>query len=244
MAPYTSPIKLKLLIDLQRQKVLFAEVGKDFVDFLFTFLPLPLGTVTGLLSEEHGMVGCLGKLYSSVGSLSDTYLLNPNLNRDVLLNPISPIATGDLFNLLNQEEVTDDESSHDEWNEDSESSHMETSDDNESNANGEFFICVPCLSKNVKERVYYVTDDSKAICPGCKAIMSTPATYVAPPVTMEKQSTLEGSYVKDIVTYMVMDDLEVKPMSATSVLAVLNILNVKDVGSLEEKVVHLGNEEV
>ena len=103
------------MIDPLRQKVLFAEVGKDFVDFLFTLLPLPIGTITGLLNKEHGMVGCLGKLYNSVESLSDTYLLNPDLDRDVLLNPMSPIDTAEVLNSLNQE-ATDGESSHDEWN--------------------------------------------------------------------------------------------------------------------------------
>ncbi|KAM5553274.1 hypothetical protein ABKV19_025479 [Rosa sericea] len=244
METYTSPIKLKLMIDPLRQKVLFAEVGKDFVDFLFTLLPLPIGTIIGLLNEEHGMVGCLGKLYNSVENLSSTYLLNPDLDRDVLLNPMSPVATADLLNLLTQEEATDDESSHDEWNDDNESSDKQSSDDNESNANSDFYICVSCLSKsNAKERVYYVTDNSKSICPGCKAIMSTPAAYVAPPLTEDEISFREGSYVKDVVTYIVMDDLEVRPMSATLIMAMLKEFNVKDVSSLIEKVVHLGNEE-
>ncbi|KAL6189416.1 hypothetical protein ACLB2K_040805 [Fragaria x ananassa] len=93
METYTSPIQLKLMIDPLHQKVLFAEVGKDFVDFLFTLLPLPIGTIIGLLNKEHGMVGCLGKLYNSGESLSGTYLLNSDLDRNVLLNPMSPIDT-------------------------------------------------------------------------------------------------------------------------------------------------------
>ncbi|KAL6194738.1 hypothetical protein ACLB2K_035814 [Fragaria x ananassa] len=225
METYTSPIQLKLMIDPLHQKVLFAEVGKDFVDFLFTLLPLPIGTIIGLLNKEHGMVGCLGKLYNSVESLSGTYFLNSDLDRNVLLNP-----------------------THDEWDDDVNimdvSSDKHSSDDNESNANSDFYICVSCLSKSsAKERVYYGTDNSKSICPGCKAIMSTPAAYVAPPLTEDEISICEGSYVKDAVTYIVMDDLEVKPMSGTLVMAVLNKFNVKEVSSLEEKVVHLGNEE-
>uniref|UniRef100_A0A7N2MD45 DUF674 domain-containing protein n=1 Tax=Quercus lobata TaxID=97700 RepID=A0A7N2MD45_QUELO len=53
-----------------------------------------------------------------------------------------------------------------------------------------------------------------------------------------------GDYVKDKVTYMVMDDLAVKPFSTTSLTTLLNKLNVKDIGALEEKVVDLGMEEV
>ncbi|KAL3521034.1 hypothetical protein ACH5RR_019183 [Cinchona calisaya] len=50
-------------------------------------------------------------------------------------------------------------------------------------------------------------------------------------------------FVEGVVTYMVMDDLEVKPMSAISSIALLNKFNVKEVGALEEKVVDLGMDE-
>jgi hypothetical protein len=50
--------------------------------------------------------------------------------------------------------------------------------------------------------------------------------------------------VKDVVTYMIMDDLEVKPMSTISSITILNRFNVKDVGALEEKIVGLGMDEV
>ncbi|PQQ18462.1 uncharacterized protein Pyn_37646 [Prunus yedoensis var. nudiflora] len=42
---------------------------------------------------------------------------------------------------------------------------------------------------------------------------------------------------------MVMDDLEVKPMSTFSSIAMLNKFNVKEIGALEEKAVNLGMEE-
>ncbi|CAL2234290.1 unnamed protein product [Prunus armeniaca] len=81
------------------KKVLFAEASKDFVDFLFTLLSLPIGTVIRLLSRKH-MVGCLGKLYDSLENLNDTYL-QPNLNKDVLLKPKKlPIPIGGAHQLL------------------------------------------------------------------------------------------------------------------------------------------------
>ncbi|THG00362.1 hypothetical protein TEA_000552 [Camellia sinensis var. sinensis] len=40
----SSKVSLKLLIDTKAHKVLFAEAGKDFVDFLFNILSLPVGT--------------------------------------------------------------------------------------------------------------------------------------------------------------------------------------------------------
>ncbi|XVF23807.1 hypothetical protein REPUB_Repub13aG0070900 [Reevesia pubescens] len=56
-------------------------------------------------------------------------------------------------------------------------------------------------------------------------------------------SEAEGGYVKGVVTYMVMDDLVVKPMSTISSLSLLNRFNVKDIGALEEKTIEIGMDE-
>ncbi|KAI5346317.1 hypothetical protein L3X38_014196 [Prunus dulcis] len=74
--------------------------------------------------------------------------------------------------------------------------------------------------------------------------MSTQVTYVCPQASSTVAATSgEGGYVKGVVTYMIMDNLEVKPMSTISSIAMLNQFNVKEVGALEEKVVYLGMDE-
>ena len=50
--------------------------------------------------------------------------------------------------------------------------------------------------------------------------------------------------MKGVVTYMVMDDLTVEPMSTISSIALLNRFNVRDVGALEEKTIKIGMDEV
>jgi hypothetical protein len=64
---------LKLLVNTETNKVLFAEADKDFVDILCSFLTLPLGTIATLLKKESNMgpvtIGCLNKLYRSVENL-------------------------------------------------------------------------------------------------------------------------------------------------------------------------------
>ncbi|CAI0626059.1 unnamed protein product [Linum tenue] len=142
----TRKVTLKLLINKKTKKVLFAEAGKDFVDFLFTLLSFPLGTVIKLLSKNK-MVGCLGNLYESIEELSDTFF-QPNLGKATVLNPKLP---------------------------------------------------------------------------------SRPS---------------EGGFVKGVITYMVMDNLEVKPMSTISSITMLNKFNIQEVGALEEKVIELGVDEV
>ncbi|BAS90780.1 Os04g0594500 [Oryza sativa Japonica Group] len=65
-------IAVKLFVDKERSRVLFAESDKDFVDVLFGFLTLPLGTVVRLLGRQS-QVGCLDELYKSVEDLSADY---------------------------------------------------------------------------------------------------------------------------------------------------------------------------
>ncbi|XP_071732427.1 uncharacterized protein [Rutidosis leptorrhynchoides] len=81
MAP-NSKVSLKLQIDRKGQKVLFAEAGKDFVDFLFSLLTLPIGTIMRLLDDKN-TIGGLSNLYHSVSEFNNDYILQ----KDALLKP-------------------------------------------------------------------------------------------------------------------------------------------------------------
>jgi hypothetical protein len=89
-----------------------------------------------------------------------------------------------------------------------------------------------------------VTIDRRAICPSCKSPMTTEVSYVDPPSDIKASSSSEGGYVKGLITYMVMDNLDVKPMSTISAITLLSKFNVTDVGAVEEKVVDFGMDEV
>ncbi|KEH32836.1 DUF674 family protein [Medicago truncatula] len=66
-------VSLKLLVNTETNKVLFAEAGKDFVDILCSFLTLPLGTIARLVQKDSNMgpvtIGCLNSLYQSVENI-------------------------------------------------------------------------------------------------------------------------------------------------------------------------------
>ncbi|WMV35336.1 hypothetical protein MTR67_028721 [Solanum verrucosum] len=80
----------------------------------------------------------------------------------------------------------------------------------------------------VGQREYY------AYCPECdEDVVRRSTINVAPPA-----ATSTG-----FVTYMVMDDLVITPMSTISSITLLNKFNVEDVAVLHEKVVHFGMEE-
>ncbi|KAI5318097.1 hypothetical protein L3X38_037805 [Prunus dulcis] len=205
-------VSLKLLIDTNGRKVLFAEARKDVVDFLFSLLSLPVGTVIRLLSKD-GMVGSMGKLYESVENLNDTYL-QPNLDKDTLLKPKTTVAGANILPQL-------------------------TNNINVDSNSKQFYMCSNCYPRHISD--VYGTP-----CPNSYNSIITSVTYVSPQASSSPvvaTSGSEGGYVKGVVTYMVMDNLEVKPMSTISSIALLNQFNVKDVGALQEKVVHLGMKE-
>ena len=54
----------------------------------------------------------------------------------------------------------------------------------------------------------------------------------------------ESGFVRGVVTYTVMDDLTVKPMSTISGITLLNTFGVTDIGVLQERIVQLGYAEV
>lgn len=87
-----------------------------------------------------------------------------------------------------------------------------------------------------------VADVPGICCPSCQKRMTVEMRYVAPVVATSRVE--EGGFVKGVVTYMVMDNLEVKPMSTISSITLLNKFNIKEVGVLEEKLVELGIDEV
>ncbi|XP_048140269.1 uncharacterized protein LOC125316300 [Rhodamnia argentea] len=80
-------VSLKLVIDRSKRTVLFAEAGKDFVDFLFHILALPVGQLIHLLMET-GVMGSLGNLYGSVDKLNNAFI--ESSKKDSLLKPKAP----------------------------------------------------------------------------------------------------------------------------------------------------------
>ncbi|KAK0591480.1 hypothetical protein LWI29_002705 [Acer saccharum] len=218
-----SQVKLKLLFDPKSKKVLFAEAGKDFVDFLFYLLSLPVSTVVRLLKDE-GEVGCLSDLYNSLENLNDTYI-QPTQNKTDLLYHKSSLCGSEFPLLLS---------------------------DNDQYSTRNVYMCP---SSNNSYNTRHVSDVPNYMCPHCNEKMNVKISLVnssssAPPNSSDTSSTSigkstgdDGGFVKGVVTYMVMDNLEVKPLSTISSITLLNSFNVQNVGSLEEKVVALDVDE-
>lgn len=76
MATTVDMINLKLIIDVNNQKVLFAEAGKDFVELLSS-------TLQYFPFSSDFSVGSLGKLSKSLENLDDRYTKPPSQVPDI-----------------------------------------------------------------------------------------------------------------------------------------------------------------
>ncbi|XP_059456658.1 uncharacterized protein LOC132186673 [Corylus avellana] len=208
-------VSLKLLIDKKSQRVLFAEADKEFVDFLFSIFTLPVGVVTRLLKDGGGMVGCLPSLYRSIENLSTTYI-RPDKDKCFVLEPkvIMPGAKVPLL-LPNLGSTFRQLYSC-------------------PNYASKYYVTLDCA------RSTYVAYDQKTVCPKCDHFTERMVTLLDPPRAIKASSASEEGYVIGTVKYMVMDDMEVKALCATSLVTLLSQFDVKDI---EEKVVDFGMDE-
>jgi hypothetical protein len=90
--PAAVALSMKLLVDRKARRVLFAEAGKDVVDFLFSLLALPVATAVKLVGEGS-VAGSVGNLYASVDRLDSTYV-QPGAAKDALLSPTVLLPAG------------------------------------------------------------------------------------------------------------------------------------------------------
>ncbi|XP_059429909.1 uncharacterized protein LOC132163585 [Corylus avellana] len=189
-------ISLKLLVDSQSRKVLFAEAGKEFVDFLFGLVHIPIGSMMGLL-WNHGMAGpgSWSRVYESIQDLEST-CLHQSKEKFLMPEPAFPSETHPpplLLNFVPQKQAT--------------------------------------TSPKRPRRALIQT----------APFSSGSHLFGFGPTSLDLNGSVaqrkETGYVRGVVTFMVTDDLTVKPMSTISSITLLNTFNVKDVSLLQEKTV-------
>ncbi|XP_050250342.1 uncharacterized protein LOC126697400 isoform X2 [Quercus robur] len=211
MAAVNKTVSLKLVVDTESQRVLYAEAGKEFVDFLIDIIALPVGAFVPLLNQE--MLGGLGNIYESIENFGTTYL-QPNVNKYTLLKYKAFISgsVGTLGLLQLPNVVT--------------------------STSRKLYRCKSITSC---QRMWDVRDTR---CP-FHMCGTSEASYQGPQRLNNPYSSteMEGGYVEEAVTYMVMDDLEVKPLSTLSMITLLDKFNLKEIGTLVEKVVNFGMDE-
>jgi hypothetical protein len=222
--PSASALSMKLLVDTKAGRVLYAEAGKDVADFLFSLLTLPVATVVKILNQD-AMVGSIGNLYGSVETLDEPYVRSAG-SKGALLAPAGACAEGG--KLLQLPEAVE--------------------------SSTEFYRC--SYNNNYTECMTYMYKVSGTRCQhsSCRGTMTLKMVVVAGDSSRASggeataAAALSGhagkGFVQGVVTYTVMDDLKVAPMSTISGITLLNTFGVTDIGTLQEKTVQLGYAEV
>lgn len=166
-------------------------------------------------------MGCFGNVHQSFGNLSETYL-QPNLSKDILLNPTS----------LSQIPLLKDNTSH--YDSSKCLNKFYTCNNNHvyvTNVSGS--ACPDCQryplgAQTMTRELKYIEGNNN----GVAAASSVGIT-----------GNVKG-YVQGLVMYMVTDDLSVTPMSMVSNITMMNNFKVSKLDVLEERVVKVGMNEV
>jgi hypothetical protein len=214
----TVPLTMKLLVAPGwRPRVVFAEAGKDVVDFLFSLMAVPPGTAVRLLGKES-VTGCMGNLYTSAEKLVDGPYVQPGATRDAVLcaSMRSPAAAGPNSWLFRLPEPP-------------------------APAPKRFFNCSYSYSYSCRG---YVTEVRGARCPNCGSQMVTEAKIVGTSPPQPGAVRGAGFVQGGMATYTVTDDLLISPMSNVSSIALINACAVRDFGSLQERTVQIGYKKV
>ncbi|KAK1587316.1 hypothetical protein Q3G72_011697 [Acer saccharum] len=79
-------ISLKALVNKENNRVIFAESDEDFIDVLFSFLTMPMGTIIKRIRYKTVRIGCMNNLYESIMNL-DVQQFRTGACKNMLLYP-------------------------------------------------------------------------------------------------------------------------------------------------------------
>ncbi|KAJ0524564.1 hypothetical protein HanHA300_Chr09g0301911 [Helianthus annuus] len=208
-------ISIKVIIDKVKRRVVYAEADHTFVDILFSFMTLPLGTIVRLLGKlddkKYEGFGSLKNLYQSLEDFPESYLSTEEC-KHMLLNPRS-LSYDHCRNLKLQIDDTEPL---------------------------KYFKCAACADYSSYQPIFSTC--TKAKCPKCGKLMTSEVTGS---IQQAKVCVSGGGvFVSDIVTFIVTDDLCVMPYTSASSIQLVTRLGISDKSCLEEIKLDMGCEEI
>ncbi|KAF6161014.1 hypothetical protein GIB67_007655 [Kingdonia uniflora] len=211
-------IALKVLVDKQRNRVLFVESGKDFVDIILSFLTMPLGTIVRLTRKQGQScgIGCMDNLYQSVENFKSEYFQKKIL-KDMLLRPknSSEVLCRKLELNIDDTEPT------------------------------KYYVCYNFLyakySKFGQHKCNSFSYSNNMHC-GCGSLMST-EIFLSNDEVVDAAAEDGGLFVKGIM-FMVTDDLQILPITTETSFTHLKSLGITGRDVLDEKSINVDVEEI
>ncbi|KAG6792759.1 hypothetical protein POTOM_001917 [Populus tomentosa] len=208
-------ISLKASVDKKSNRVVFVESDELFVDILFSFLTMPMGTIIHLisnLSPTNG-IGCMNNLYKSVENIDAMYF-RTEACKDMLLHPHNAAAAYCKSLKLKIDDI--DTSS--------------------------FFCCESC---HCTQSGYKLLSHYKNVYCGCGRPMSSNLNLACPaPSNSGSDERNRGVFVKGLAPFVVSDYFQVMPASISASIALLTKLGVMDTSNIEERIFDIGVTEV
>ncbi|XP_074352046.1 uncharacterized protein LOC141691207 [Apium graveolens] len=215
MAASKVQIPLKVVIHKQEERVLYAEANSDFVDILFSFLTMPMGTIIRFLSKHSNttlpaaaVIGSFNNLYKSISNLQTRYFAT-EVCKDMLLNTRNSAEVECRKLKVNIDDIRPIE----------------------------YFTCdLKCTSENFDA---YVSTYNCVKCKNCSRFLENKAYF-----TDTRGEDGQGVFVHRTASFVITDDLHVIPIIPAATLALLEKTGFTDFGVLEERNFHLGSTEI
>ncbi|KAJ6964379.1 hypothetical protein NC652_002606 [Populus alba x Populus x berolinensis] len=202
-------------VDKKSNRVVFVESDELFVDILFSFLTMPMGTIIHLisnLSPTNG-IGCMNNLYKSVENIDVKYF-RTEACKDMLLHPHNSAAAYCKSLKLKIDDI--DTSS--------------------------FFFCE---SSSCTPSSYKLWSHYKNLYCGCGRPMGRILNPPCPaPSNSGSDERNRGVFVKEMARFVVSDYFQVMPASTSASISLLTKLGVMDTSNIEERIFDIGVTEV
>ncbi|XP_028770554.1 uncharacterized protein LOC114727933 isoform X2 [Neltuma alba] len=207
-------ISLRVVVKKRKNRVLYAEAGKDFVDILLSFLTLPLGTIARLVSKDSNtkpcQFGCISSLYASVCNLDPKYL-NSETCKQMLLQPRNPMERYNQKLKLNIDDTDPTK----------------------------YYACDSCFYEDGS--LVSSSENLKCECGGHSTFLLTPCKSLLCSGSDQNEIRDTRGYVKETAFFLIAEDLNIIPADLKTILCLLKNLHSKD--PPQESTVVLGSNE-
>ncbi|KAJ9550878.1 hypothetical protein OSB04_014923 [Centaurea solstitialis] len=210
-------VTIKVLVDTEKDRVVYAIADHNFVDVLFSFMTLPIAAIIRLLGEQKDdekfeVFGSLNNLFQVLNNLPVKYLCSEEC-KIMLLNPLSSAYDHCRKLKLNIDETV----------------------------LTKYFIC---NNWNCQSACKLAACDS-ARCMYCGKLMNVEIRFMKRETSsVDDNSVSGGVFVSDVTTFIVTDDLCVMPYTPGCCIQLLSDVGVTDTSFLEERSVDIGREQI
>ncbi|XP_009611659.1 uncharacterized protein [Nicotiana tomentosiformis] len=207
-------IKLKVMIDKTRNRVIFAESDHEFIETLLSFLTVPLGTVLRLLEKDMVQLGSISRIYASVYSL-DPRFLRTSYCKSMLITPrnASEVQCEKLKLNVDHSEIA-----------------------------GKLFACSSYSCYEIKN-FYSLFTNASCRC-GSPMRSPRSVNKKGEDRSSGGEGGDGVFLKAGAASFMITDDLQIMPASTASLTALFGKLGVSDKNEIEEKTVEVGTKEV